>query len=313
MEYFECIKPDTKIDFVRWMKPAIIASLIIIFIGAAVTFWRGGPNYGIDFAGGSLVQIKFAQSPNIESVRSNLETIGLGSSFIQTYGDQEIVIRAQSTEDDLGAKIETALSASFAHDSFEIQRVEVVGPKVGKELTKKALLAVIFSWLGILIYVAFRFEFRYALGAIIGLIHDAVISISIFCMLNKEFDLNIVAAVLTIIGYSINDTIVVFDRIRENIRKDIRAPLRDVINASINQTLSRTFITTFTMLIVLFVILFFGGIVIHDFAFIMIVGTIAGAYSTIFIATPIVLAFERIKPSAIRRRKKEEKEDDTGK
>jgi len=306
MEYFEVVKPDTKIDFVRWMKHAIILSVVIILIGTAAIFWRGGPNYGIDFAGGSLVQISFSETPQIENIRSNLETIGLGSSIIQTYGDQEVVIRMQGTEDtmkNLDAKIETALSASFAKNSFEVQRIEVVGPKVGKELTKKALLAIFFSWLGILIYVSYRFEFRYALGSIIGLIHNVLVTTSIFCLLNKEFDLNIVAAMLAIIGYSINDAIVIFDRIRENMRKNTRMPLRDLINISLNQTLSRTLLTYLTMLMVLIVLFFFGGLVIHDFAFTMIVGVTAGAYSTVFIATPIVLVFDKIKPAVVSRKK----------
>jgi preprotein translocase subunit SecF len=300
MEYFEIIKPDTKIDFVRWMKPAIILSAIIIIIGAAVVSWRGGFNYGIDFAGGSLVQIKFTQTPQIEDIRKNLETIGLGNSLIQTYGDQEIVIRTPDTEDtikNLGAQIEAALGSSFSSDSFEVQRVEVVGPKVGKDLKKKALLAIFFSCLGIMIYVGFRFEFRYALGSIVGIIHDVLITMSIFCLMNKEFDLNIVAAFLTVVGYTINDTIVVFDRILENTRKNTRAPLRDMINMSINQTLNRTILTSLTVLLVLLVIFFFGGLVLHDFAFVMIVGVIAGAYSTTFIAITIVLAFEKIKPA----------------
>jgi preprotein translocase subunit SecF len=301
MEYFEIIKPNTRIDFVRWMKPAIILSAIIIFIGAAAILWRGGLNYGIDFAGGSLVQVKFTQTPSIEDIRKNLETIGLGNSLIQTYGEQEVVIRAPHTEnnvEDIGAEIEKSLSSSFASESFEVQRVEVVGPKVGKDLTKKALLAIFFSWVGILIYVGFRFEFRYALAAMIGIIHDVLVTMSIFCLVNKEFDLNIVAAFLTVIGYTINDTIVVFDRIRENVRKDTRMPLRDVVNMSINQTLGRSIITSFTVLLVLIVLFFFGGIVIHDFAFSMIIGVIAGVYSTTFVAAPIVLAFGKIKPAA---------------
>ena len=307
MEYFEVVKPDTKIDFVRWMKPASILSVIVILIGVTAIFWRGGLNYGIDFAGGSLVQVSFTQPPHIENVRSNLETIGLGNSIIQTYGEQEVVIRTQDTDGtikDLGAKIETALGTSFADDTFKVKRVEVVGPKVGKELAQKALLAIFFSWVGILIYVSYRFEFRYALGSIIGLIHNVLVTTSIFCLLNKEFDLNIVAAMLTIVGYSINDAIVIFDRIRENMRKNTRTPLRDLINTSLNQTLSRTILTYLTMLLVLIVLFFFGGIVLHDFAFTMIVGVTAGAYSTIFIATPIVLVFDKIRPAAAVSKKK---------
>jgi preprotein translocase subunit SecF len=179
----------------------------------------------------------------------------------------------------------------------------MVGPKVGRDLTKKALLAIVFSWIGILVYVGVRFEFRYALGGIVALVHDVLVTITFLSVFDKEFDLNIVAALLTIIGYSINDTIVIFDRIRENSRKNTRMPLLDVINLSVNQTLSRTILTSLTVLIVLAVLFFFGGAVIHDFTFALLVGTVAGVYSTVFIASPIVLVFEKIKPSGLKRKK----------
>jgi len=302
----EFIKPNTQIDFVRWMKAAGAVSLAVIVIGLASIIWQGGLNYGIDFAGGSLVQIKFKQEPHIDKIRDTFEMIGLQNSIIQSYGTHEIVVRTPETRADLkglGAKIETSLSSTYPAGSFEIQRVEVVGPKVGKDLTRKALLAIFFSWIGILIYVGFRFEFRYALGGIIALIHDVLIPVSIFSMMNREYDLNIVAALLTIVGFSINDTIVIFDRIRENARKNIRMELRDVINLSVNQTLSRTILTSFTVLMVLIVLFFFGGSVIHNFALVLLIGTVAGVYSTVFIASPIVLLFEKIKPSAITRKK----------
>jgi len=302
MAYMEFIKPNTQIDFVRWMKAAGAVSLAVIIIGIASIVWQGGLNYGIDFAGGSLVQIKFKQEPQIDKIRDTFEMIGLQNSIIQSYGKQEVVVRTPETRADLkglAAKIETSLSSSYPAGSFEIQRVEVVGPKVGKDLTRKALLAIFFSWVGILIYVGFRFEFRYALGGIIALVHDVLVTVSILCLLNREFDLNIVAAMLTIIGFSINDTIVIFDRIRENARKNIRMELRDVINLSVNQTLSRTILTSFTVLVVLIVLFFFGGSVIHNFTFALLIGTVAGVYSTVFIASPIVLLFEKIRPSAI--------------
>jgi preprotein translocase subunit SecF len=162
-------------------------------------------------------------------------------------------------------------------------------------------LAIVFSWIGMLIYIAWRFEFRYAVGGILALIHDVLITVGIFSLLNKEFDLTIVAALLTIIGFSINDTIVVYDRIRENVRKNVRQSLADTINASVNQTLSRTILTSFTVLLVVVILFFIGGAVIHDFAFALIVGVVVGTYSSIFIASPIVLAFEKIKPSGIKR------------
>lgn len=306
MAYMEFIKPNTQIDFVRWMKAAAAVSLAIIIIGIGSIIWHGGLNYGIDFAGGSLVQIKFQQEPQIDKIRNTFKMIGLENSIIQRYGNREVVVRAPETRADLkglAAKVETALSSAYPAGSFEIQRAEVVGPKVGKDLTRKALMAIFFSWVGILIYVGIRFEFRYALGGIIALVHDVLVTVSIFSLMNKEFDLNIVAALLTIIGFSINDTIVIFDRIRENARKNIRMELHDIINLSVNQTLSRTILTSFTVFMVLFVLFFFGGSVIHNFAFTLLIGTVAGVYSTVFIASPIVLFFEKIKPSAITRKK----------
>ena len=300
MPYREFIKPNTNFDFVRWMKAAVITSAVIILIGIASIIWHGGLNYGIDFAGGSLVQIKFQEEPSIDQIRDNLKMIGLENSIIQSYGNYEVVVRTPETRTDLkglASRIEASLSRSYSAGGYEIQRVEVVGPKVGFDLTRKALLAIFFSWIGILIYVGFRFEFRYALGGIVSLIHDVLVTVSFLSLLDKEFDLNIVAALLTIIGFSINDTIVIFDRIRENARKNVRMNLREVINISVNQTLSRTILTSFTVLMVLLVLFFFGGSVIHNFAFTLLIGTIAGVYSTVFIASPIVLVFERIKPA----------------
>jgi preprotein translocase subunit SecF len=302
MAYMEFIKPNTQIDFVRWMKAAGAVSLAIIIIGIASMIWHSGLNYGIDFAGGSLVQIKFQQEPQIDKIRNTFKMIGLENSIIQTYGSKEIVVRTPESRADLkglAAKIETALASAYPSASYDIQRVEVVGPKVGKDLTRKALLAIFFSWVGILVYVGFRFEFRYALGGIIALVHDVLITVALLSLMNKEFDLNIVAALLTIIGFSINDTIVIFDRIRENARKNIRSSLTDIINMSVNQTLSRTILTSFTVFMVLLALFFFGGSVIHNFAFTMLIGTVAGVYSTVFIASPIVLLFEKIKPSTV--------------
>ncbi|MBN1547636.1 MAG: protein translocase subunit SecF [Syntrophaceae bacterium] len=302
----EFVRPNTQINFVRWMKASSFVSLAIIVIGLAFIIWQGGLNFGIDFAGGSLVQIKFSEEPQIDKIRGSFKVIGLDNSIIQSYGSHEIVVRTPVTREDLkdlSAKIETSLASAYPAGSFEIQRTEVVGPKVGRDLTRKALLAIIFSWIGILVYVGFRFEFRYALGGIVALIHDVLVTISVFSIIGKEYDLNIVAALLTIIGFSINDTIVIFDRIRENARKNIRMALSDVINLSVNQTLSRTILTSFTVLMVLLVLFFFGGSVIHNFALTLLIGTIAGVYSTVFIASPIVLLFEKIKPTAITRKK----------
>jgi len=302
----EFIKPGINFDFVGKMKMAFGISMAMIIISLASVVWHGGLNYGIDFAGGTLVQVKFNVPFTIDKIRESFRPLDLQSSIIQQYGPQEIVVRiAESAADlkGLSGKVEEALIRSFGQNAIEMRRVEMVGPKVGKDLTKKALLAIMFSWIGMLIYIAWRFEFRYAVGGILALVHDTIITIGAFSLLNKEFDLTIVAALLTIIGYSINDTIVVFDRIRENSRKNIKQPLADVINGSINQTLSRTILTSFTVFVVLITLFFFGGPVIHDFAFALIVGVVVGTYSSIFIASTIVLAWENWKPSKLRRKK----------
>jgi len=302
----EFIKSGTNFDFVGKMKIALACSLAVIIIGMASIVWHGGLNYGIDFAGGTLVQIKFQKEPSADAIRSAFTSIGLENSIIQSFGENEVVIRTAELSSDqrgLSGKIEDALTAVYGKDSFEIRRVEVVGPKVGSDLTRKAILALVFSWIGMLIYIAWRFEFRYAVGGILALIHDVIITVGVFSLLNKEFDLNIVAALLTIIGYSINDTIVIYDRIRENVRKNVKQSLRDIINLSVNQTLSRTILTSFTVFLVVAILFFFGGAVIHDFAFALLIGVVVGAYSTVFIASPIVLAFEKIKPSGLKRSK----------
>ena len=300
----EFIKSETNFDFVGKMKIAIACSLAVIIIGLASIVWHGGLNYGIDFAGGTLVQIKFQKEPSADAIRSAFKPIGLENSIIQSFGANETVIRTAELSSDpkgLSGKIEEALTAALGKDTFEIRRVEVVGPKVGSDLTKKAILAIVFSWVGMLIYIAWRFEFRYAVGGILALIHDVLITVGAFSLLNKEFDLQIVAALLTIIGYSINDTIVIYDRIRENVRKNVKKSLRDTINLSVNQTLSRTILTSLTVLLVVVILFFFGGAVIHDFAFALLIGVVVGSYSTIFIASPIVLSLERIKPSGVKR------------
>jgi preprotein translocase subunit SecF len=302
----EIIKTETNYNFVRLMKPAVILSLAVIIIGIASLIWHGGPNYGIDFAGGTLIQIKFQKETPADKIRTAFKSIGFEGSIIQDFGPNEVIVRSAESGTDtkgLTSRVDEALGATFGKGAYEVRRIEMVGPKVGKDLTRKAILAIIFSWIGILVYVGVRFEFRYALGGIIALVHDVMVTVTFLSVFDKEFDLNIVAALLTIIGYSINDTIVIFDRIRENARKNTRQSLYDVINASVNQTLSRTILTSLTVFMVLVVLFFFGGAVIHDFTFALLVGTVAGVYSTVFIASPIVLLFEKIVPTDLKRKK----------
>ena len=304
----ELIKPGTNINFVGKMKFAFGCSLLMIIISIVSVIWQGGLNLGIDFSGGTLIQIKFHQKePPIENLRKVFRSVGLENSIIQQFGTDEVVVRTTSISSDLlrdiSRRLEDALDRAYGKGASLVQRVEVVGPKVGSDLRNKAIMALVFSWLGMLIYIAWRFEFRYAVGGILALIHDVTITVGMFSLLNKEFTLTIVAALLTIVGYSINDTIVIFDRIRENVRKNIKQSLRDTINASINQTLGRTILISFTVFVVVAILFFFGGAVIHDFAFALLVGVVVGTYSTIFIASPIVLAWENIKPSWMRRKK----------
>lgn len=299
------IKTETHFNFVRYMKTTVIISVVFIAIGMAAVAYKGF-NLGIDFAGGTLIQVKFQKEMPTQAIRSALEPLGFERSIIQQYGPQEVLIRTQELAKDLkglSAEIENTFTKAFGAKTFDVRRVEVVGPKVGKDLTQKAIMAIVFAWIGILVYVGFRFEFRYALGGVIALVHDVLITIALLVLAGKEFDLNIVAALLTIVGFSINDTVVIFDRIRENTKKNIRMTLNDCINLSVNQTLSRTILTSFTVFIVLLVLFFFGGAVIHDFTFALLIGTIAGVYSTVFIASPIVLLFESIKPSGMKRKK----------
>ncbi|MBT8491381.1 MAG: protein translocase subunit SecF [Deltaproteobacteria bacterium] len=305
----ELIKPGTDINFVGRMKLAFSISLALIVISALSLIIHNGPNLGIDFAGGTLVQIKFKDPTSVNDIRSPLKTINLGNSIIQRFGYQdnnEFLIKTEKSSSELkglSGVIEDALITSYPEGSFEIRRIEVVGPKVGKDLRQKGMLAMLYAIIGILIYITWRFEFRYAIGAIMALVHDVIITVGIFSILDKEFTLPIIAALLTIIGYSLNDTIVVYDRIRENFRSQRRQSLSQIVNESINQVLSRTILTSGTTLLVVGALFLLGGAVIHDFAFALLIGVIIGTYSSIFIASPTVLAWESMKPSKRKRKR----------
>jgi preprotein translocase subunit SecF len=301
----EFIKPGLKIDFVGKMKYAIIFSLILTMISIASVIIHGGLNLGIDFAGGSIIQVKFQKDMSADKIREALKSTRLENSVIQQFGVNEFLIRtAESFHDQnlLKENVETPLTTAFAKD-YEIRRVEVVGSKVGIDFQRKAIFAVILSWLAMLVYIAWRFEFRYGLGGIIALIHDVVIVIGTISILKMEFTINILAAIFFIIGYSINDTIVVLDRIRENVKLNPRQKLADTINLSINQTLSRTILTSFTVFLTVIALYIWGGPVIHDLAFSLLVGVVFGTYSSVFISCPIVLFFENMQLSKVKRKK----------
>lgn len=295
----ELIKPGISIDFVGKMKYAVIFSAILIIIGIGSVIFHGGLNPGIDFAGGSIIQVKFSKNISADQIRTALKSTKLESSIIQQFGVNEFLIRTTESFSDqkiLAANVEQPLSAAFSKD-YEIRRVEVVGSKVGKDFTRKAIIAVVLSWLAMLIYVGWRFEFRYAVGGILALVHDVIITMGAVSIMNMEFTISILASLIFIIGFSINDTIVTLDRIRENVKLNPKQKLGDLINLSINQTLSRTILTSLTVFFTVLALFIFGGAVIRDLAFPMLVGVVIGTYSSIYIACTIVLVFEKMKPS----------------
>jgi preprotein translocase subunit SecF len=286
------IKPGINIDFIGRKRIALIASLVALLIGVGSLVMKGGPRYGIDFAGGTLVQVKFAQAPDVGQIRNVLADKGMGSAVIQSLGEEKVAIRVKSVEgqvDTASDDVFAVLVEQYGKDTVSLELVEMVGPQVGADMRQKGILSILYAMVGILIYITFRFQFRFALGAITALVHDIMITVGVFSLFGKEFTLPIIAALLTIIGYSLNDTIVVYDRIRENVRRTPKDKLSDVINTSINQTLSRTILTSGTTLLVVLCLFFLGGEVIHDFSFALLVGVIVGTYSSIYIASPILL------------------------
>jgi len=292
----ELIKLKSEIRFMDQSRYALAFSGILILVSILSMVFHGGLKYGIDFAGGTLIQLQFKSPPSLDQIRSGLKTIGLGDSTIQEFGSKnDILIRVEKSEEKLeavGTRVRKSLEKTLGTTGITLERVEMVGPKVGKDLREKAVLSIVYSLIGILVYISWRFELAYAFGAIIALMHDVLITMGAFSLLNKEFDLVVVAAFLTIIGYSLNDTIVIFDRIRENLRRRGKTALSKIINTSINQTLSRTLLTSGTTLLVVIALFFFGGEIIHDFAFALLVGILVGTYSSIFIASVFLILWE---------------------
>ena len=339
----EFIKTGININFIGRRNIAFILSTMMIIATLFLLIWRGGPNFGVDFSGGVLIQVKLDQNRTPSEIKSALAPVQLEDSIIQEFGEQgqhEYLIRIRRTDielEGLSDKVSQALISEFGQ-SVEMRRVEMVGPKVGADLRQKALFAIFYAILFIAIYISGRFELKwlmsivmalslafvvyifssfgmpvtwliiialivtlglcwilklkYALGAIIALIHDVTITIGAFALTEREISLAIIAAFLTIVGYSLNDTIIVFDRIRENQRRFRRRPFEAIMNKSINETLSRTVLTSATTLIVVLALFILGGGVIHDFAFAMLIGVIVGTYSSIFVASPIILVWE---------------------
>ncbi|MGD9972130.1 MAG: protein translocase subunit SecF [Desulfatirhabdiaceae bacterium] len=339
----EFIKPDINIDFISKRYIAYGVSAIAILISILTLIVQGGPRFGIDFSGGTVIQIRFAQSVPVDSIKTGLGAVGIESPTIQTFGEakgHEYMVRTDlslKTDEQFSTRIQQALKESTGQDA-EIRRVEMVGPQVGQDLREKALFAIFYALLFIAIYISGRFEFkwiqcgiiaaalmggvyflslmklsmailitlaliltlilfwvfqlRYAMGAVVSLLHDVMITLGFFVIAGGEFSLPIVAALLAIIGYSLNDTIIVYDRIRENLKKHRKLPFEKVINRSVNETLSRTILTVGTTLVSVLALYIWGGGIIHDFAFVMIVGILVGTFSSIFVASPILLVFQ---------------------
>ncbi|UCD85972.1 MAG: protein translocase subunit SecF [Deltaproteobacteria bacterium] len=303
----EIIKPGININFTGRRKQALVFSLIMILISVIALSIRGGLNYGIDFAGGTEVVLKFNDTVEIAEIRDSLNQLNLGDVEVQRFGAKETnqyLIRIEHTTTELeglSAEVESHLQERFGEGSLETLRSEMVGPKVGKDLRRKGMLAVLSAVIGMLIYITWRFELRFGVGAIIALIHDVVITLGVLALTNSEFNLPTIAALLTVVGYSVNDTIVISDRIRENLRKIRKKTQEEVVNVSINETLSRTILTSGTTLLVCITLFLLGGPVIHVFALVLIVGFSIGTYSSIFIATPVLLFWKERFPKKIRR------------
>jgi preprotein translocase subunit SecF len=283
----------SNIDFIgkRKIAFALSAVLIVLSIGSLVT---RGLNFGLDFTGGMLIEVAYSTAPDTEDVRASLDAAGLDDAVVQTFGlDTEIVVRIPPrSEEESNAELSTtvlqALQAGFEGD-IEMRRVEFVGPQVGEELTEQGILAVVYALIGIFLYVMVRFQWRFSVGAVAALVHDVIITMGVVSLFQVEFDLTVVAALLAVIGYSLNDTIVLFDRIRENFPRLRNSKPIEVVNTSVNQTLSRTLMTSLTTLLVLIALFIFGGEIINAFAFTLIVGVVVGTYSSIYVASTTLL------------------------
>ena len=280
----------TNINFINKQKFTALLSVALNIAGLSSLIMKGGPLLSIDFTGGTVAQVKFDKDVELTSLRSTLSEYGFKGAEIVEFGSpDEVLIKTQlGSSSEISEKLTTALG-----ETFTLRRVESVGPKIGKELQTDALKAISLALLLILIYIAFRFDRYYALGSVMALIHDVLITLGVFSLLRYEINLSIVAAFLTIVGYSLNDTIVVFDRIRENFPKHMKKTLDEVVNISLNETLNRTVITSVTTLMVVTILFIWGGKVINLFAFALIIGVFVGTYSSLFVASPVMAYFEK--------------------
>lgn len=284
------IPDDTKIRFMRMSRFGFFLSGIFCTL-SILAFLFIGLNYGIDFKGGTVMTIRTEQAANIDGLRNTLRALNLGAVELQEFGsDRDILIRLEAQDGgDEAQQAAVARVKEVLGPQTEVRSVEVIGPKVSGELTVESITAVVLSMFGVLLYIWFRFEWQFSVGAIISLLHDVILTIGLFCVIRLQFDLQIIAAILTIIGYSLNDTVVVFDRIREFLRKYKQMSLPDLIDFSINSVLPRTLLTSVATLVALVSLYVFGGEVIRGFTFAMIWGVVIGTYSSIFIAAPVLI------------------------
>ena len=312
----ELFKYEEPIQFMKQSKRFGLLSLVVVFLSLGLLFTKGF-NYGIDFAGGTLIQVKYDGKAPLKKVREILSKEKKYEAASVTYfgSDDEIVIRTKSTTgvvgDDVGDEIRTLLKDT---GSFKVRRVDMVGPKIGDELKEKGLMAMLLAIVGILIYISIRFEWRFALASVMALIHDVTIAMGAIVLFNVEVNLDILAALLTILGYSLNDTIIVFDRIREGIRTIKNPDMAEIINESVTRTLSRTTLTSLTTFLVVLTLYLFGGEIISGFSFTLLVGIVVGTYSSIFVASPILMwlgfdvkGFRQKEADKIKREKEKEK------
>jgi len=300
----DIFKLDKTYDFVSKTPNAVKFSLLLIVISIGSFVYHGGPNWGVEFTGGTELQVKFPRGPEVKFIRGSLEAQGYEAEAVQQFGlasDHEYLIsfspKVVSFDQiqDFKQKLNDVIATTPEYAGAQIQRIDYIGPKIGKELIQKAILSILLACVGILIYLVFRFELGFAIGAVIALFHDTIITLGAISITDKEFTLAIVAALLTVIGYSVNDTIVIFDRIRENMSKSLQKNFGTIVNEGVSQTLSRTILTAVTVFIVLMPLFFLGGSVIHDFAFTLIVGVLIGTYSSIFVASAIVVYWRKRK------------------
>ena len=297
-------------DFIGKRKWAYIISALVTLIGL-VSLVTQGLRYDIDFTGGTLVQVRFDKTPTVGAIRAGLNRINLGESIIQEFGDtQEFIIRlplaAGADSQQTAKRIEAALAQEPSLGKFEVRRVEFVGPQVGKELQWQAVYAVLFGLIGILLYIALRFDLKGGVAAVVAVFHDVLVCLGALSLTHREFSLPVLAALLTIIGFSVNDTIVAYDRLRENRGKHLPKGMTfaEQMNVAVNQTLSRTVLTSLTVFFSAAILLFFGGRVLADFAFVLFVGVITGTYSTTYIAAALVVDWTNYVEGRLRARKK---------